>query len=180
LTYRLQGNQNVNFNRWKDALEAFGLVAIIASLVFVGIQLRQDQVIARSELTSDSFQLMIELDQNLIDPGLASTFAKMLDRSEELTTSEMVQLDSLFGTVKGMYLRECYLKARGVLVECEQIFWETGEKYFGNWYGQSWWRLNKPQSAGDLGGLPDWIDMEIENMDANGYRRRIEEAASQD
>jgi len=164
---------------WKSYAELIGIVAIVASLVFVGMQIRQDQVIARSELTSDSFQLMIGLDQNLIDPGFARTFAKMLDRSEELTTSEMVQLDSLLGTVKTMYQRECYLKARGILVECEQIFRETGEKYFGNWYGQSWWRLNKPQIAGDLGGLPDWIDMEIENMDPDHYSQRIHEAGSQ-
>ena len=164
---------------WKSYVELVGFVAIVASLVFVGIQLRQDQVIARSELTSDSFQLMIELDQNLIDPGFANTFAKMLDRSEDLSTAEMVQIDSLLGTVRSLYQRECYLEARGVFVECEQIVRLTMEKYFGNWYGQSWWRLNKPLSADDLGSLPDWIDTEIENMDPNGYRQMLEEAATQ-
>ena len=164
---------------WKSYVELVGIVAIVASLVFVGIQLRQDQVIARSELTSDSFQLMIELDQNLIDPGFANAFAKMLDRSEDLSTAEMVQIDSLLGTVKSLYQRECFLEARGVFVECEQIVRLTMEKYFGNWYGQSWWRLNKPLSADDLGSLPDWIDTEIENMDPNGYRQMIEEVATQ-
>ena len=170
----------MNSRDWKSYAELIGIVAIVASLVFVGMQIRQDQVIARSELTSDSFQLMIGHDHLLIEPEFAATFAKMLDRSENLTYSEMVQLDSFFESVTTMYLRECYLKTRGVLVECEQIFRETSEKYFGNWYGQSWWRLNKPQYAGDLGGLPDWFDTEIEKMDPDRYLQRIQEAAAQD
>ena len=167
-------------HNWRNYAELVGIVAIVASLVFVGMQIRQDQVIARSELTSDSFQLMMELDQILIDPEFARTFAKMLNRSEELTTAEMVQLDSLFSNVRTLYQRECYLKARGVLVECEQIFRETSEKFFGNWYGQSWWRLSKSQVLGDLGGLPDWIDTEIENMEPDRYSQRIHKAADQE
>ena len=170
----------MNFRDWKNYAELIGVVAIVASLVFVGLQIRQDQVIARSELTSDSFQLMIELDQLTIEPEFAKTFAKMLDRSKDLTYSEMVQLDSLLRSVTTMYLRECYLKTRGVLVECEQIFRETSEKYFGHWYGQSWWQLNKPQYAGDLGGLPSWFDTEIENMDPDQYGQRIQKTAARD
>jgi len=67
----------MKFGRWKDTFEAIGLVAIVASLVFVEFQLRQDQLIARSELTSESFELMIALDQNLLDPEFAGTYAKM-------------------------------------------------------------------------------------------------------
>jgi len=170
----------VNRTEWKSYAELIGIVAIVASLVFVGLQIRQDQVIARSELTSDSFQLMIELEQMLVESEFATTFAKMLDRSDDLTHSEMVQLDSFFDALMTMYLRECYLKARGVLAECEQIFRETSDKYFGNWYGQSWWRSNRSQYAGDLGGLPDWFDTEIENMDPDQYRQRIQDAATQD
>ena len=89
---------------WKGGFEAIGLIAIVASLVFVGFQLRQDQLIARSELTSDSFHLMIAMNQSLIGPEFASTYAKMLDRPEGLSLDEMVQIDNLFTAVKTMYL----------------------------------------------------------------------------
>lgn len=168
----------MKFGYWKDAFEAIGLVAIVASLVFVGFQLRQDQMIARAELTSNSFELMIALHQKMLDPEFASTFAKMLDRSEDLSLQEMVQIDSLLGAVRTLYIRECYLQARGIFVECEAIVQETVEKYFGNWYAQSWSLLNKPRDIDVLGSLPDWIDAKIESLDPNDYRRMIEDAAT--
>ncbi len=90
----------------------------------------------------------------------------------------MVQIDSLLEAVRILYMRECYLQARGIFVECEAIVHTTVEKYFGNWYGQLWWRLNKPQSIDVLGSLPDWIDAKIESLDPNDYRRMLEEAAT--
>ena len=80
---------------WQRVFEAIGLVAIIASLVFVGVQLRQDQVIARSELTSESFALLVELDGRFLEPELAATYVKMLTQEEELSLQESLQLDSL-------------------------------------------------------------------------------------
>jgi hypothetical protein len=168
----------MKLGNWKDSLEAIGLIAIVASLIFVGFQVRQDQVIARSELTSESFELMIALHQNLLDPGFAGTYAKMLDRSEDLSLEEMVQLDSLLAAVRTLYIRECYLHARGIFVECEAVVRDTVEKYFGNWYGQAWWRLNKPQDVEVLGSLPNWLDSKIESLDSNDYRRMLEEAAT--
>ena len=38
------------FDRWKDVIELTGIVAIVASLVFVGPQIRQDDRTARLEL----------------------------------------------------------------------------------------------------------------------------------
>ena len=161
-----------------DWMQVVGIFAVVASLIFVGLQMRQDQLIARAELTSESFELMMALDQNLLDPEFASAYAKMLERSEDLSLEEMVQIDSLLDAVRTLYIRECYLKERGIFVECEAIVHTTVEKYFGNWYGQSWWRLNKPQSIDVLGSLPDWIDAKIESLDPNDYRRMLEEAAT--
>ena len=160
---------------WKDGFEAIGLIAIVASLVFVGFQLRQDQLIARSELTSDSFHLMIAMNQSLIGPEFASTYAKMLDRPEDLSLDEMVQIDNLLTAVKTMYLRECYLKAREIFVECDAIVRNSARLFFGNRYGQSWWRLNKPPRNSNLVEFPDWVDVEIENLDPNTYRQMLEE-----
>lgn len=42
---------------WKDIAELVGIVAIVASLVFVGIQLRQDRTLARAELAAISMAI---------------------------------------------------------------------------------------------------------------------------
>ena len=40
----------MRFDRWKDVIELTGIVAIVASLIFVGLQIRQDDRTARLEL----------------------------------------------------------------------------------------------------------------------------------
>jgi len=42
--------------RWKDAFELLGLVAIVASLIFVGMEIRQERDLARSDLAAQSFE----------------------------------------------------------------------------------------------------------------------------
>ena len=46
--------------QWKDLAEAIGFVALIASLVFVGLQIRQDQKIARLQIAAEFDDTMIE------------------------------------------------------------------------------------------------------------------------
>ena len=51
----------MQFDRWKGIAELIGFVAIVASLVFVGLQLRQDDQTARLELFDRSADQMREL-----------------------------------------------------------------------------------------------------------------------
>jgi len=46
---------------WKDIAELIGIAAIVASLIFVGLQMRQEQQIAMSQVWSDRNQLRSEL-----------------------------------------------------------------------------------------------------------------------
>ncbi len=73
---------------WKDIAELIGIAAIVASLIFVGLQMRQDQSIAiadtRSALT-ESAQSIAELIQD--NPDL---WKRGLDR-DELNGNEEVE-----------------------------------------------------------------------------------------
>jgi len=46
---------------WRQIAELTGVAAIVASLVFVGLQIRQEQSIARSQVWSDRVQIRSEL-----------------------------------------------------------------------------------------------------------------------
>lgn len=159
----------------KSAIEITGIFAIVASLIFVGFQLQQDRVIARSELTSESFQIISSIQDSLTDPDLAATFTKMLHEPEELSFQEKVQIDNLLRRVVGAYTRECYLKGRGILGECDAIIRATAPHYFGNAYGQAWYRLYGPKGREDdeMFPFPNWAESEIQNLDSNLYRQRI-------
>jgi len=47
---------------WKDVAELVGIAAIVGSLLFVGIQLRQDQAIAFAEINQSAVESYISID----------------------------------------------------------------------------------------------------------------------
>lgn len=157
---------------WKDIAEIIGIAAIVASLVFVGMQMRQDRTLARAELGAGSFESVATLWLEMTDPEFAATYAKMLENPEQLTTAEKLQINGYLDAVKMLLIRECYLTERGVFTECDIMVREYGPFFFGNRYAQSWWRL---QSPGELTFLPSWVDEEIRGIDAESNLRQLEE-----
>ena len=147
---------------WKDVAELVGIVAIVASLVFVGLEMRQDHTVARSELGAGSFESLASLRQQMIEPEFAATYTKMLEQPEQLTTTEQLQINAYLDAVKFLIIRECYLYERGIFTECEIFVHEYGSYFFGNSYAQTWWRLQSPEK---LSFLPDWVDRQISDID---------------
>ena len=63
----------MKFAQWNEIAELVGIVAIVASLVFVGLQMRQDHVFARSDLGAGSFESLASLRQAMISDEFAAT-----------------------------------------------------------------------------------------------------------
>ena len=155
---------------WKDIAELIGIVAIVASLVFVGLQMQQDRVHARAELGADSFSNLATLSLELSSDEFAATIAKAIERPDALTAAEKLQVNAYLEAFTYLVLRDCYLVEREVFVECDIIVREYGPRFFGNHYAQSWWRLQKP---GDLTFMPDWVDSVITGIDPERNARLL-------
>jgi hypothetical protein len=153
---------------WKEVAELIGIVAIVASLVFVGMQMQQDRVHARAELGAESFANLASMSLELTSAEFATAFAKTIEKPGELTTAEKLQVNGYLDAFTYLVLRDCYLKERGVFVECEIIVREYGPKFFGNHYAQSWWRLQDPNN---LAFLPNWVDAVITGIDPESNLR---------
>ena len=156
---------------WKDVAELTGIVAIVASLVFVGMQMQQDRIHARAELGADSFANLATIGLALTSGEFSATYAKALEHPEQLTTAEKLQINAYLDAFKYLILRDCYLKEREVFVECDIIVREYAPMFFGNHYAQSWWRLQNPE---DLTFLPDWADTVITGIDPELNLRMLE------
>ena len=85
----------MNQNSWSTVFERIGIVAIIASLIFVGLQVRQDQQIAIA-------QILAEHDGNLIE--MANLVAEHRDiwirglEGEELSTLDEIAFQTMADT----------------------------------------------------------------------------------
>jgi hypothetical protein len=82
----------MNSNQWKSIAEFVGISAIVASLIFVGLQLRQDSAIAARESSSDFVATGVEMAHLFSDNR--DVWRRALD-GESLTDDEQVTFDAL-------------------------------------------------------------------------------------
>ena len=79
--------------RWKAMAEFIGATAIVASLIFVGLQLRQEQRVASIELGFNLVESFYEQRNGTIE--YAAVWAKGNAGAEELSSTEAVIYDAL-------------------------------------------------------------------------------------
>jgi uncharacterized membrane protein YecN with MAPEG domain len=86
-------------SKWKDFAELIGITAIVLSLVFVGLQLRQSQVIAQSDIALQELESTIEAHGQINDyvdvwiSGLAGK--KLSDRNAVIFENLLVNLNDV-------------------------------------------------------------------------------------
>jgi hypothetical protein len=156
---------------WRILFESIGFVAIVLSLIFVALQLRQDQQLTRSELGAGSTEFSAEIAMVALESAFQKTFAKMITQPDQLTDDEIVEIGFFLRAIKLSFIRECYLVARGVFVECDDTIRGAMRNYFENEFAKAWWKRNDKGKS----YLPDWVSGEIAELDANGNRRELEE-----
>ena len=161
---------------WKEVIEGIGVLSIVASLVFVGLQINQDQELARAQMGSETSEYVSAIYLTMADREFSSTFAKMLQEPENLTSQEMVQLNGVLASVAELIFRECYLLDRGVYAECNSFIEVHGNRFFGSRYAQTWWRHNRPPS---FYGLTQEFDSVIEDIQENATMDMLETMRSE-
>jgi hypothetical protein len=164
--------------RLKDLFESIGVIAIVASLIFVGLQLQQERELMRSELGANSQEFSATIDLAFTDPDMSAAWAKMLDSPEDLTLEEMLRVNGVLQAVRRLFLRECYLLAMDVFGECDSLVRGQAAQYFGNKYAQAWWKAyNEPSKLGgdpyDTRGLINEVVTSVDTSISRGYLEHV-------
>ena len=94
----------MNSEKISDWLQIAGLIGVIASLIFVGLQLRQAQAIALSDTYQSRTANTVETNIGSINsPEFLSGMSKIyLQKAEELTMQEAIALEMYIGTLLTM------------------------------------------------------------------------------
>ena len=82
----------MNRMKWREIAELVGIGAIVASLIFVGLQLRQDRQAAFSEIRQSSASIFADIQIAIAEH--ADTLAKA-NSGEQLSESEEIALMAL-------------------------------------------------------------------------------------
>jgi hypothetical protein len=102
---------------WKDIAELVGIAAIIASLVFVGLQMKQTHQIALSSAYQARSAISIEMYvAAATSPQLMTGMAKVVrGKYEELSEEEYQSLSYFFGAEMFVYENNHYQSESGFL-----------------------------------------------------------------
>ena len=108
--------------QWRDLLEAIGFLALIASLIFVGLQFRQDHIIAEAQIAADFDDTMIEYAR--VINANRDVWIKGLEGAE-LSLQDQVAFETAAFAVwqkfTGLYLRHRILNQGNGLLEARQL-----------------------------------------------------------
>ncbi len=162
----------MNKIKLQNWIEILGILTVIGSLIFVGIQIKQDQVIARSVLGAESFTNFANAYQTMAEPSFSIVYAKMLNNPESLTDSEMLSINTFYLQVTALFSRSCYLVKRGVFPSCESEIRDVAPLFFSNKYAQIWWKTIGPSNYSS--SLPKWIDSYIAKLDSNAELEKLD------
>lgn len=165
----------MNVNRLSQWLEFVGGIAVLIGLSLVALELRQAADTTRAELATGTGSALIEIYSQLATTQISTTYAKMLEAPEDLSTAEMLALNGLFSQILGVFTREVSLKNRGIFDEDERIIGAIVPVYFSNSYAHSWWSVNRYRWPPRVTLL---VDREVKKLTVGGNLQNLVEIRS--
>lgn len=82
---------------WKSTVELVGAIAIVASLVFIGIELRQSQEIAKTEISMAALAAGVEINNYI---GENADIWTRGSAGEDLSDTDQIVFDKMVGNLE--------------------------------------------------------------------------------
>jgi hypothetical protein len=156
--------------------QTIGVLAILASLVFVGIQVRQNSEITRAQVhqqISDTFTVYLETmanHSNIIFGGARSRAGM-----DSLTDEELLRFSFLMAGLFKIWENAFYQYKSGFLDERN---WQSNVKWMLTWYHmpgvQTWWCVRKDLFANEF---QIFIESSVVPVEDRSISQRLREAA---
>ena len=117
----------MNRDQLKDWLEIVGIVAIVGSLVFVGLEVQQNTVAVQDSSHQTSLMMSHDTTERLWDPEFAITYDSGLRDYAMLEGPEKRQFDQYIGQRINVWEYAFAARGRGVMSE---DLWQAWDRYF--------------------------------------------------
>ena len=154
-------------------LQIVANLGLIAGLVLVGMQLKQNSDLLKTQLLYEESGRFISSEHALYGEEAAKIWAKSIENPRELTLQEIRVIDSyLYSAVEQW--RATHMLAQQRLLDDEdewQLRVRDEAPYFlGNEYGRAWWTVYREETKIVLPDLVELVD-EVLEEDPEGTLR---------
>ena len=146
----------MNSSKLSDWLQIAANVGIVGGLLLVGVQLKQNSDLLKTQLLYEESNRLVNLETEVVGEIGAEVWAKSISEPQNLSLSEQRVMEALLWSFVEQ-LRSTRLLAELGLLEDEE--WKLrvisdAAYYLGNDYGRAWW-VN--YSKGNISLHPDLV-----------------------
>ena len=127
-----------------DWIQIVATIGVVAGLMLVAIELRQNSNLARAEMNSQMGFAWQSVQSALRDREFAAVFRKSIEQPHELEFDERLMIHGYYRDLVGILTREMLMIGRGVFVDdSKYVAAQVVRQGLGTEYGRTWWAQNK-------------------------------------
>ena len=116
-------------------------IGVIVGIAFLVLEIRQNSDIATAQVRLDYAAGWRSIDEQRQDEVFAQVYAKSILSPDELSLSEVIQLDGYYTGVFDQMLSAYTASKAGLRSgQFEDTAKQVANGYFSNAYGQAWWQ----------------------------------------
>ena len=157
----------------RDWLAVIGNFSVVAGLILVAFQINQSAFLVRAEIGSSSYNRLVESHRVAVNASFADVWAKSLEQPENLTITEMIQLDGYLYSLIDALEGDQWLYDIGIYEGSnEDLLSYTSGLISSNRFAMSWWTEVKSEYKRYQPVLVDEIDRYLSSRQLkNGVER---------
>lgn len=130
----------MDINRAGHWLTLAANLGVIVGIAFLILEIRQNSNIATAQVRLDYAAGWRSIDEQRQDEEFAQVYAKSILSPDELSFSEVIQLDGYYTGVIDQMLSAYTASRTGLRSgQFEYVAKQVANGYFSNAYGQAWW-----------------------------------------
>ena len=148
----------MNWDAIAAIAEVIGVITIVASLVYVAAQIRQNNKLATAEAIREIYGSWEQISLSEYGTDIADLYIKSIERPEDLSSAEIIKLSAWLTAITAAYVRECYMYDFGLAEDPSAELANNAQFFFGSSFSRSWYEENKSWMPSQLIEI---IDREI-------------------
>ena len=159
----------MNSGKLSDWLQIAANIGIIAGLLLVGLQLKQNSDLLKTQLLYEESSRLVDLETQVVGETGAEVWAKSISDPENLSLAEQRIMEALLWSYVEQLRSTRLLGQLGLLEDAEwkaRVRSDTGF-YLGNKYGRAWWASFKEGNSVLAPDLIKEIDFRLSEVDTN-------------
>ena len=161
-------------NKWMSLGASLG---VLAGIILLAYEINQATLTTRAEIINSYQDRWVTIDLSWQDPEIAAAWAKALEDPNELTLTEMIQLNGFMWSYFDHIDSNRLLWALGVLDDRsqtpEEVIYDNAYIFLGNKFSQAWLEENRENIGPRTMEIVDQVLSEVTAEDTLDSYNRI-------